>query len=118
MGELSRVFAHLIGQAETVGLRRLLAVLEEWAPVEMADPDSRGIPPEKRLILRGTWEAGEQARCPLSWLGYRADARYGSARTGAAVNAFTALWDAEGERAIGREGMREALVAELARRLG
>ncbi|MBI2081205.1 MAG: hypothetical protein HY575_09500 [candidate division NC10 bacterium] len=117
MGEVSGAFAHLIGRAETAGLRRFLAVLDEWAPVEMADPDGWGTPPEKRLILRGSWEAGEQARCPLSWLGYRADARYGSARIGAAVNTFTALWDAEGERAINREGMREALVAELARRL-
>lgn len=117
MGEVSGAFAHLIGQAETAGIRRFLAVLDEWAPVEMADPEGRGTPPEKRLILRGSWEAGERARCPLSWLGYRADSRYGSARTGAAVNAFTALWDAEGEGAITREGMRQALAAELARRL-
>lgn len=118
MGELSEAFAHLVGLAETAGLWRLLEVLDEWAPIETADPDGRRVPPEKRILLRGAWEAGERARCPLSWLGYRADARYGSARTGAAVNAFAVLWDADGEGAIDRERMRGALVAELARRAG
>lgn len=116
MGEVSGAFGHLVGLAETSCLRRFLAVLDEWAPVETVAPEGRGILLEKRLILRGTWEEGDDARCPLSWLGYRPDARYPSARTGAAVNAFTLRWDAEGERAFNRERMREALVAELARR--
>ena len=117
-GGAAAAFEHLIRRAETEGLRRFLAVLDDWAPVEVSDPEGRGSSPGKRLILRGAWEAGEDARCPLGWLGYQAGARLPAPETGAAVNAFTALWDAEGERAISRREMREAIAAELARRLG
>lgn len=118
MGDAAAAFEHVIRQAETEGLQRFLAVLNEWAPVEVSDAAGRGITPRKPLILRGAWEAAENARCPLGWLGYQGSARYPAAETGAAVNAFTALWDAEGERAISRWQMREAIAAELARRLG
>lgn len=111
-------FEHLIRQAETEGLQRFLAVLDDWAPVEVSDAEGRGMTPGKRLILRGAWDAGENARCPLGWLGYQGSTRYPAAGTGAAVNAFTALWDVEGERAISRWQMREAIAAELARRPG
>lgn len=118
MGAAPAAFGHLIRQAETEGLQRFLAVLDDWAPVEVSTQEGRGITPGKRLILRGAWEAGEDARCPLGWLGYQGSTRPPAAETGAAVNAFTALWDAEGERAISRWEMREAIAAELARRLG
>ncbi len=118
MADAAAAFEHVIRQAETEGLRRFLAVLDDWAPVEVSDAEGRGISPGKPLILRGAWEAGENARCPLGWLGYQAKGCFPAAETGAAVNAFTALWDAEGERAISRWQMREAIAAELARRLG
>ena len=116
--EAGAAFEHLIRQAETEGLQRFLAVLDDRAPVELSDPEGLGITTGKRLILRGAWEAGEDARCPLGWLGYQVNSRFPAAGTGAAVNAFTALWDAEGEGAISRWGMREAVATELARRLG
>lgn len=111
-------FGHLIRRAGTGGLERFLAVLDAWAPVEVSTGEHRHLTPGKRLILRGDWEAGEDARCPLGWLGYRVNDRFAAAQTGAAVNAFAILWDAEGERAMSRWEMREAIAAELARRLG
>lgn len=117
MGDAIGAFGHLVRWAGTEGLERFLAVLDDWAPVEVSDGEGRHLTPGKRLILRGDWEAGEDARCPLGWLGYRVSDRFPAAQTGAAVNAFAILWDADGERAMSRWEMREAIAAELARRL-
>lgn len=118
LDDVAGAFEHLTRRAGTDGLARLLAVLEAWAPIEVSDPEGRGFSPGKWVILRGAWDAGEHARCPLGWLGYQAGDQFPAPRTGAAVNAFTALWDAEGERAISRQEMRDAIAAELARRSG